>query len=136
MSQTTSRRSLPVSLVNLILAAVLLAAGVAQALAENWWLAFVFAAVAVVCLASALYARRADSRDITRVNALEYRDERDRVIAREGFSIVGASALILTGAEILGSSIFGPEYTWLFALQLIALCVVWAIANQVSVARR
>ncbi|MBC7725064.1 MAG: hypothetical protein H7146_10010 [Burkholderiaceae bacterium] len=54
---------------------------------------------------------------------------------RKGFSIVGASALLLTVAEILGSSIVAPGCTWLPALELIALCGVWAIANQMSATR-
>lgn len=86
--------------------------------------AIILIAAAPFGLGAALYARRPNSKDITRVNAIEYRDERDRVIARKGFSIVGACALLLTVAETLGTSIFAPEYVWLPSAQMIVLAVV------------
>ncbi len=135
MSQKNDRRTLPVAPVNLILATGITLAGIAQIIAGNRALASALFTIAVLSLAAALYARRADSKDITRVNALEYRDERDRIIARRGFSGVGASALLLTVAEILGSSILAPEHTWLSALQMIVLCTVWAIANHTAASR-
>jgi hypothetical protein len=135
MSQTNARRRLPVGPVNLLVCGGLVAAGIAQLVAENVLLALCFIFVAFVGFAGALYARRADSKDTTRVNAIEYRDERDRVIAQKGFAIVGAAALLVTVAQILGFSIFAPEYTWIPAQQMIFLAAVWGVGNQLSANR-
>ncbi|BDZ48283.1 hypothetical protein GCM10025867_05240 [Frondihabitans sucicola] len=95
-----------------------------------------YLAVATVYLYGAmLYARRGDSSEVQRVNALEYRDERDRMIARNGFSVVGAAALALAAVQILVASVWVHEIVLLAAAWLLALCIVWGVANSVSARR-
>ncbi|MEC5169210.1 hypothetical protein RCH11_001676 [Glaciihabitans sp. GrIS 2.15] len=45
--------------------------------------------IAVVAIVQAQLARRPKSSDLSRVNGLECRDERDRLLARAGFSVGG-----------------------------------------------
>ena len=135
MSPKIDSLTLPVSLTNLVLGVSLVAAGIAQAVAGNWILAGALVFVAVFTVVAARYARRPDSLDIARVNAIEYRDERDRTIARNGFSVVGVAALVLTVVEILGVSFVAPEYGWVPSVQLFVLSVVWGVGNSVPARR-
>jgi len=135
MSVKSERRALPVSPVNIVLSLSLVAAGVAQAIAGNLVLAVALVFVAVFAVVAARYARRPESLDIARVNAIEYRDERDRAIARSGFSVVGVAALLLTVVEILAVSFVAPEYGWLPAVQIFVLSVVWGVGNKMAADR-
>jgi len=130
--KTTKR--LPISTVNIALAGTLLAGAIATALAHNWFASFVFVAGGVAGVGAALYARRPSSRDITRLNAIEYRDERDRLLAKQGFAAVGAAALILSFLEFVLALIF-DQIVDLAAAQVVILCIVWAIANSIAVRR-
>ncbi|WP_146073489.1 hypothetical protein [Cryobacterium sp. N22] len=129
----TTKRS-PISTVNIALAGTLFAGAIVTALTQNWFGAFLFVAGGAAGLGAALYARRPDSRDITRLNAIEYRDERDRVLAKEGFAAVGAAALILSIIEVVLAIVFN-QLVALACAQVFVLCIVWGIANSIAVRR-
>ncbi len=139
MSKTTSR--LPVSTVNVVLVSVFLVGAIVTAILGNWAGTFLLGALGIFGFLAALYARRANSRDITRVNAIEYRDERDRIIARRGFAVVGAVALALGVVQVVAATVF-IEYSatsieialWPY-VQLLILAGVWGIANSVAARR-
>jgi hypothetical protein len=59
-------------------------------------------------LAGALYARRSGSRDVTRLNALEWRDERDRNLAKSAFAVVGAASLLMVMAQFIIVDVADP----------------------------
>lgn len=125
--QTTSQ--LPISTTNIALVATFLAGAVVAAFTRNWFGAILLLAFGLAGLGSALYARRPDSRDITRLNAIEYRDERDRVLAKQGFATVGAAALILSVVEVVLAIVLFDHFIAVATTQLVVLCIVWGMAN-------
>ena len=97
-----------------------------------------------------------------RINAIEYRDERDSRLAGHGFAVVGAWALVLATAELIAATIYvgavtlsttvhGSSGSLSFTLtregivagsleaiaagQLLVLALVWGIANTRAVKR-
>lgn len=138
---STNKSRLPVSTVNAVLAGVFLVGAVVMAIAGSWFEAGLLAAVGIAGLIMALYARRPGSRDITRVNAIEYRDERDRRIAQTGFLVVGVAALIVSAIGFVAVTVLAGPLGWPSLLQLpsaaqlVLLCVVWAVANSVAARR-
>jgi hypothetical protein len=137
MSTRASR--LPVSPVNAAIVAGFLLAAAGTAAAGQWGQGAVLAGMGLFGLAAALHARRQGSRDVTRVNAIEYRDERDRTIAREGFAAVGAAALVLSLAGFVVVGIVGEgqpsAVQGLVTAQLLVLAVMWAAANHAAARR-
>ena len=130
---------LPISAINLVLAsAFLLGALIAGALGSRTGAAYL-GALGLAGLAGALYARRSGSRDVTRLNALEWRDERDRTLARSGFAVVGAVALVMVLVQFVVVVVTdaGPDspFMWLTLSQLLILNVAWGVANSVAVRR-
>lgn len=125
----------PISTTNIVVVSTLLAGAIAAALTQNWFGAILLLAGGLFGLGAALYARRPNSRDITRLNAIEYRDERDRVLAMQGFATVGAAALILSVIEVVFAIVFFNQLVVVACAQLIALCIVWGIANSNAVKR-
>ena len=111
------------------------AGAIAAALTQNWFGAILLLAVGLFGFTAALYARRPNSRDITRLNAIEYRDERDRTLAKQGFAAVGAAALILTVLEVVLATVFFNQLVAIACAQLLALCIVWGVANSNAVKR-
>jgi len=130
----TNKRSL-ISTTNLILVGTLCAGAIIAALTQNWLGAIWLLILGLSGLGAALYARRTNSRDITRINGIEYRDERDRDLARQGFATVGAVALILSVVEVMLAIIFSPQLVGVASTQLVILSVVWGIANSNAVKR-
>jgi hypothetical protein len=112
-----------------------MAGAIAAALTQSWFGAILLLAGSLFGLSAALYARRPNSRDITRLNAIEYRDERDRVLAKQGFATVGAAALMLSVIEVVLAIVFFDQLVAIACAQLFALCIVWGIANS-NAARR
>lgn len=137
MSERMARVSarLPLSLVNAIMVATFLVASVVLAVAGNVRMALFVAYFGFAVLGVALYARRPDSRDVTRLNAIEYRDERDRSLAKEGFAAVGVAALIIALGSFIVMVVMEQVSSYLMAA-LLALVVVWGVANSVAVRRR
>ncbi|POH61164.1 hypothetical protein [Arthrobacter glacialis] len=133
--QTTKR--LPISTTNIALVSTFVAGAIATALTQNWSFAVLLLTVGLCGLGAALYARRPNSRDITRLNAIEYRDERDRELAKQGFATVGAAALILTVFEVVLALVFFNALVALISCaQMFALCIIWGTANSNAVKRR
>lgn len=138
---TPSKSRLPVSIPNVVLLAVFLLGAVVTAIAGSWFEAGLLAAVALATFAMALHARRPNSRDVTRVNAIEYRDERDKHIAQVGLSAVGVGALVLSAIEFVTVTVltevsdWPPELQLLLTGQLVLLCIVWGVANSVAARR-
>jgi hypothetical protein len=146
MSSRTSRGRLPLSMPNLVIVIVGAVGAVATALTGNVPGAVYLGLIAVFILVVALIVhRRRDARDITRINALEYVDERDRRLAASGFAVVGAVALALSSLEFVVAtfamrlfpfpSFTGVLIVWIAGAQSIVLCVVWAVANSRAVRR-
>ena len=140
MSKTSERRMgifarSPISTTNTILVLTFLAASAVLAVLGNVGMALLMAYFGVAGLAVALYARRPNSRDITRVNAIEYRDERDRSLAAQGFSAVGVAALIIVFISFV-VMMLAQQINWYVLAVLLALLVVWAVANTVAVRSR
>ena len=130
---------LRISAINLVLvSAFLLGAVIAGALGK-WSGATYLGALGLGGLAGALYAHRSGSRDVTRLNALEWRDERDRTLAKSGFAVVGVVALLMVLGEFIVvvatvTTADSPLF-WAAITQLTILCVVWVVANSVVVRR-
>jgi hypothetical protein len=133
----TSVERLRLSPINMVLVgAFLLGALVAGGLGNRSGAALL-GIVGLTGAGCALYARRPGSRDITRINALEFRDERDRTLARSGFAVVGAAAVLLVLVEfivVMSLGIRGSLF-WAAWAQLMILCAVWGTANSVVVRR-
>jgi hypothetical protein len=163
MSTTSSRRRLPLSLPNIILIGGSFAGAIATIVLGNWFGAILLIVLGGGGLISALLARRATASDWLRINAIEYRDERDAQLASHGFAVVGAWALVLATLELVAATIFvgAAAVTWtgslssgsfgfttasitaivsgvaqaIAALQLFVLALVWGIANTRAVKR-
>lgn len=133
MSQIVDR--LPVSRPNALLLAVLVAGLVATLLLGLWPQAVVMALLLLVIGVSAWVGRRESASDVTRVDSLEYRDERDRAIARDGFAVVGVLALVITVVESVLVGVLAPEWVFPVLVRLVILCAAWAIGNRVAARR-
>ena len=160
MSTTSSR--LPLSVPNIVLIGGAFAGAVACIALRNWFGAILLLLVGGGGLVSALLARRPNASDWLRINAIEYRDERDSRLAGHGFAVVGAWALALSALELVAATIFvgaatlttsverssvgiaftltGPSLVAaaveaIAALQLFVLALVWGIANTRAVKR-
>jgi len=130
---------LPISAINLVLlSAFLLGALIAGALG-SWTGAAYLGALGLIGLAGALNARRSGSRDVTRLNALEWRDERDRTLAKSGFAAVGAVALLMVLAQLIVVVVtdagHDSPFMWVTLSQMLILYIAWGIANSVAVRR-
>ena len=134
MSLRTDR--LPVSMVNIVLVTAFVAGGLVTLLLGHPLQAvglFVAGAGGLHC---ALWARRPRARDVTRLNALEWRDERDRRLGKDALSVVGGAALVLSMVELVVVSILAIDAAlWLAWIQLIVLMAVWALMNSIVVRR-
>ena len=138
---STPGNRLPVSTTNAVLVGVFLLGALGTGVAGSWPQAVLLGLVGLAGFASALFARRASSSDITRVNAIEYRDERDKQIARTGFAVVGVVALIVSVAAFVVVSVLPGPYGWIptaesfLVGQMLLLAMVWAVANSVAARR-
>lgn len=94
---------------------------------------------AVAVIIGARLERRPESSDLSRIGALEYRDERDRLLARLGFSVVGGVALIVAFVEFVaalvvrtlnpGSAIAQAIFSVAYAQSLLFI-LIWGRANR------
>jgi hypothetical protein len=133
MSTRTDR--LPASRANLVLGAVFVAGVVATLALGLWAQAIMLGAMLLLGVFGIYRARRPGAGDVTRVDALEYRDERDRVIARDGFAVVGALALVLSLVEFVLVSVLLPDWILVPFGQTAVLCVGWGLANRAAARR-
>jgi hypothetical protein len=159
---TTSSRRLPLSVPNIVLIGGSFAGAIVTILLGNWLGALLLLVLGGGGLLSALLARRAGASDWLRINAIEYRDERDSRLAGHGFAVVGAWALALATLELVAATIYVGAVTLttsvsttggsvafsltrsgvlagaleaITALQLFVLALVWGIANTRAVKR-
>lgn len=134
MSLTTDR--LPVSMVNIVLVAAFVAGGLVTLVLGHALQAVGLFLIGAGGLHCALWARRPKARDVTRLNALEWRDERDRRLGKDALSVVGGAALMLSVVELVVVSILALDAAlWLAWTQVIVLSVVWTVSNSVVVRR-
>jgi hypothetical protein len=134
-----SVEQLRISAINVVLVSAFLLGALVEAALGRWQGAVSFGAFGLCGLAGALYARRSGSRDVTRLNALEWRDERDRTLAQSALAVVGAVALLMVLGEFIVvvatvTTTDSPLY-WVAAIQALLLGTVWGIANSVAVRR-
>lgn len=104
----------------------------------RWFAAIVMAVLLVAFVASVLYARTARASDVTRLNAAEYADERDRAMGAFGLAVVGVTAMFTSMAMfILAILLLPPTHPMVFVVwgQLVLLAVVWLVANWIAVRR-
>lgn len=130
-----SSSHLPISTANTVLVSTFVVGAVTSGLMHNWFIAILLLAVGIGGLLSAMYARRPNSKDVTRLNAIEYRDERDRLLATSGFAAVGAAALIISVLELVLAAVLFQQLIRLACAQMLALCIVWGVANSAAVKR-
>lgn len=132
---TKRRNRLPVSTSNAVLVTAFWVAAAVAALMGLGSEAILLALLGLTGLASAVLARRPDAGDVARVNAIEYRDERDRRIAQWGFAAVGVVALVGTVIHFLVASLLADEPSMLPTGQLLLLTLTWGVANTVAARR-
>ncbi|SFS13823.1 hypothetical protein SAMN04487783_1708 [Agrococcus baldri] len=134
----STRKRFGMSWWNVVMAAVTLIAGVIMAVLGRWVAAGIFLVVALAIAGSAVYARSGRASDLTRLNAAEYVDERDRAVGTRALAIVGVVALLLTMTVfVIGMVLLEPGSPMFVVLtgQVLALAVAWAIANVVALRR-
>ncbi|SDR83673.1 hypothetical protein [Agrococcus carbonis] len=134
----STRRWLRMSWWNALLVVAVLCGGVTLALLDRWGSAGILLLVALFTGASAVYARSGRASDVTRLNAAEYADERDRAAATRGFAAVGVVALLLSLAVLVTGQVLlepGSAMRVVLWLQFIGLVVAWGVANVVALRR-
>jgi hypothetical protein len=102
----------------------------------NGWSAAILAAAGLYIGWAARMARRDSSTDLHRINALEYRDERDRTLGRSALATVGLAALAVCYVSFIVAVVVGePALILATCAQLLIIAVVWMIANVRAVQR-
>ncbi|WP_445442733.1 hypothetical protein [Clavibacter sp. km1a] len=132
MSKSTERRG--ISRVNVVIVGAFLLAAVVALIAGYADRAIFLAAFAVVGLIQAVVAAQPEASDATRIEGLEYRDERDRQLAQRGFAAVGVAAILLSCGAFLVRTMMG-DIDWWIGGQMIVLALVWGVANRIAVRR-
>ncbi len=113
---------------------MLLLGALVAVIAGNLYNAITLAVMAVILLGSALHAARPTASDVTRINGLEYRDERDGLLAQKGFAAVGVAALVMTVGTFFVTTLMGQVH-WYVLAQMLVLAGVWAVANWLAARR-
>ena len=130
---------LRISTINVVLVSAFLLGAVLAAGLERWQAAVYLGLLGICGLTGALYAHRSGSRDVTRLNGLEWRDERDRTLAKSGFAVVGVVALLMVVAQFIVVMLTDPgpdsPFLWMALAQVLILNLAWVIANSVAVRR-
>lgn len=126
----------PISIVNTVVYACALLLGVGLIVFDRLTEGVVMIAATTAGVIFSARARRRDSGDLERVNALEFADERDRAAARKAFAAIGVVALVgamlqFTVAVILDE----PVLSLVSAILLVTLATTWLIANWYYVRR-
>ena len=130
---------LRISAINVVLVSAFLLGALIAAGLQRWQAAVYLGLLGICGLTGALYAHRSGSRDVTRLNGLEWRDERDRTLARSGFAVVGVVALLMVLAQfivVLFTVTDPPSAFLLLTLaQILILFIAWGVANSIAVRR-
>lgn len=135
----STRKWLRMSWWNAVLTFAVLVVAATMAAQGRWGATALLVIVAIVVGASAAYARSGRASDLTRLNAIEYADERDRFAATHALAIVGVVALVLAFAMLIVGAVLlepGSPMSWIPVAQVVVLAVAWALANVVALRRR
>lgn len=134
-------RHLPVSLPNAILVGTFAISGIVAAALQSWIVCAVSFVLVVAVVIPARLARRRESSDVARLNSMEYRDERDRALARSALAVVGGLALIVATAEMAVATAVHlsiPKVDWATGVYYVAFFQfllfhgVWGRANRAA----
>ena len=74
---------------NMILVGIATLGPIVAAALQSWRACGILMAIAVVAIVRARLVRRPESSGLSRVSGVKYRDERDRLLASAGYSVVG-----------------------------------------------
>lgn len=126
----------PISIVNTVIYAYALLLGVGLIVFDRLAAGVVMIVATTAGVIFSARARRRDSGDLERVNALELADERDRAAARKALAAIGVVALVgamlqFTVAVVLDE----PLLSLVSAILLVTLATTWLIANWYYVRR-
>lgn len=133
-----TRKWLRMSWWNALTTLALLVAAVVLAVVGRWIPALITVILGVVIAASAIYARSGRASDITRLNALETVDERDRAMTGFALAVVGVAGLVLAMAVFIAALALlepGHPMFWVAWGQLLAITGVWMVTNLLAVRR-
>jgi hypothetical protein len=126
----------PVSRANAVIVG-LLATGFVATLAGGLWVqAALLGAGLLLTGIGVRRARRAEADTVTQVNAIQYRDARDRLIAQDGFAVVGIVGLALSVTAVLLTGVLLSGWVLVPAGQTLVLFSVWLLANGLAARRR
>jgi hypothetical protein len=115
----------------------LLATGFVATLAGGLWVqAALLGAGLLLTGIGVRRARRAEADTVTQVNAIQYRDARDRLIAQDGFAVVGIVGLALSVTAVLLTGVLLSGWVLVPAGQTLVLFSVWLLANGLAARRR
>lgn len=123
---------------NAALTIAALVAAIVLAVQQSWVSSIVTTLVAVGTAVTAIYARSGRASDLTRLNAAEYVDERDRAIGARALAVVGLVAMVMTLAVFILAMVLtepGEPLRWIAIGQVLVLAVAWMLANLVAVRR-
>ncbi|NHA69669.1 hypothetical protein [Phycicoccus flavus] len=134
LTSTAPRRR--ISTFNLLYLTVLTVGGLWCLVVGVWTMGVVLVGMAVVLGIVIGRSRRGAGTDTGRVDAVQPYDERERAASTWAFAVVGQAALIGLTAVFVGlvATDTGPGLLPV-ALGLVALAVVWGVANRVAVRR-
>lgn len=133
-----TRKYLRMSWWNAVLGIVLLVATVVLAINGQVVQSIIMGALTVFLIGSAVYARSGRSSDVTRLNALESVDERDRAMASFALAVVGVAAMFVSVAVLIAGIFLlepGEPMFWVVIGQMFVLAITWTIANIVAARR-
>ena len=143
-SDDRSGRRLPLSPPNIVLVLISLAAALVTGLLGNVAATGILLILGVGGLISALLARRAGASDWLRINAVEYRDERDRKLGVRGLAVAGVVGLVLSFVWIIAACLYAgfagqtrlaTGLEAIACLNAIILAIGWGWANTVAIRR-
>ncbi|GAB4083546.1 hypothetical protein GCM10028784_01760 [Myceligenerans cantabricum] len=133
-----TRKRLRMSWWNALMTFVLLVVAAALTVAGQWFPAVASLVAAVAIAATAVYARSGRASDVTRLNALEVVDERDRSMTAFALAVVGVAGLLFSMATFLAATaLLEPSHPmfWVAWGQVLGMTAVWIVANLVAVRR-
>ena len=125
----------PVAPLNIAFLVLFVLVGVGLLVTEQ----FIMAALIFVGVAYLVWAiwrarkKKFNQKDTSRVDALEYADERDAEIGQRSIANMGSVGVILVTAATFSNVIFEwapPITTSVLALILLAMCLVWTVSTR------
>lgn len=126
----------PISIVNTVIYAYALLFGVGLIVFDRLAAGVVMIVATTAGVIFSARARRRDSGDLERVNALELADERDRAAARKALAAIGVVALVGAMLQFTVAVIIDePLLSLVSAILLVTLATTWLIANWYYVRR-